>query len=105
MKKAFYNGILASLVSIILNFTFKVITANVILKSSLTLYFTTIDIFTLTLLILVGFRSSMVVTFAQIKNPQMIVNIFRGVLIFIVLTVWAFIIPFLKHKMGVDIHY
>jgi len=105
VKKAFYNGILASLVSIILNFTFKVITANVILKSSLTLYFTTIDIFTLTLLILVGFRSSMVVTFAQIKNPQMIVNIFRGVLIFIVLTVWAFIIPFLKHKMGVDIHY
>jgi O-antigen/teichoic acid export membrane protein len=79
--------------------------AHLIVKSELTLYFTAIDIFTLTLLVLVGFRSSMVVTFAQLKNPQMIINIFRGVIVVVVLLVWAFVIPFLKHKMGVSIHY
>jgi O-antigen/teichoic acid export membrane protein len=105
LKKAFYNGILVSLVSIVLNFLFKILASHLIEKSSLTLYFTAIDIFTLTLLILVGFRSSMVVMFAQIKNPQMIVNIFRIILVIVVLLVWAFVIPFLKHKLGVNIHY
>ncbi|MBU1658882.1 hypothetical protein KKG72_07515 [bacterium] len=105
MKKAFYSGILVSLVSIMLNFSFKILASHAIEKSSLTLYFTAIDIFTLTLLVLVGFRSSMVVAFAQMKNALMIVNIFRGFLIVIVLAVWAFVIPFLKHKIGVDIHY
>lgn len=91
--------------SIGLNFFFKIMSAHLIVKSELTLYFTAIDIFTLTLLVLVGFRSSMVVTFAQLKNPQMIINIFRGVIVVVVLLVWAFVIPFLKHKMGVSIHY
>jgi len=105
VKKFFYSGILFTLASIIVNFTFKVISANLIEKSMLTLYFTAIDIFTVTLLILVGFRSSMVVTFAQMKNAQMIVNVFRGVLIVVVLIVWALVIPFLKHKIGVDVDY
>lgn len=105
MKKFFYKGILFTLVSIIINFSFKVLVANLIEKSILTLYFTAIDIFTLTLLILVGFRSSMVVSFAQIKNAQMIVNVFRGVLVVVILIVWALVIPFLKHKIGVDVHY
>lgn len=91
--------------SIGLNFFFKIMSAHLIEKSELTLYFTAIDIFTLTLLVLVGFRSSMVVTFAQLKNPQMIINIFRGVIVIVVLLVWAFVVPFLKHKMGVSIHY
>ncbi|MDY0117076.1 MAG: hypothetical protein RBR59_05840 [Sulfurimonadaceae bacterium] len=105
MKQAFYNSILVTLMSIGLNFFFKIMSAHLIVKSELTLYFTAIDIFTLTLLVLVGFRSSMVVTFAQLKNPQMIINIFRGVIVVVVLLVWAFVIPFLKHKMGVSIHY
>lgn len=105
MKKAFYSSILVTLVSVIFNFSFKVIASNVIDKSSLTLYFTAIDIFTLTLLILVGFRSSMVVAFTKIDNPQVIINIFRIFLILIVLGVWAFVIPYLKHKLGVEIHY
>ena len=105
MKKAFYSGILVTLLSIMLNFAFKVFAANFIDKSSLTLYFTAIDVFTLTLLILVGFRSSMVVAFSQFKNEQMIINIFRGVIVVVVLAVWALVIPFLKHKIGVDIHY
>lgn len=105
MKKAFYNGIAASLISICLNFFFKILTAHYIDKSELTLYFTAIDIFTLTLLVLVGFRSSMVVTFAHFKDDKMIINIFRTVLAVVVLAVWALVIPFLKHKVGVDIDY
>ncbi|MBU0720444.1 hypothetical protein KJ877_03820 [bacterium] len=105
MKKAFYSGIFVTLVSIVLNFAFKIIASHVIEKSALTLYFTTIDIFTLTLLVLVGFRSSMVVSFAQIKNAQMIINVFRTVMFVVVLAVWALVIPFLKHKLGVNIHY
>jgi len=105
LKKAFYSGILVSLASILLNFTFKILSANLIDKASLTLYFTAIDIFTLTLLVLVGFRSSMVVSFSQIKNATMIINIFRGVVVLVALAVWAFVIPFLKHKLGIQIHY
>ena len=105
MKKAFYSGILVSLVSILLNFTFKILAANLIDKASLTLYFTAIDIFTLTLLVLVGFRSSMVVAFSQIKNANTIINIFRAVMVIVVLAVWAFVIPYLKHKLGIHIHY
>jgi len=105
MKKAFYSGILITLLSIILNFTFKVLSAHLISKAELTLYFTAIDIFTLTLLVLVGFRSSMVVAFSRFKNETMIINMFRGVIFVVILAVWAFIIPFLKHKIGIDIHY
>ena len=105
MKKALYSGIGVTLLSIVFNFLFKILTAHLIEKASLTLYFTAIDIFTLTLLILVGFRSSMVVTFAQLKNSQMIINIFRGVMLVVVLLVWGLVIPFLKHKIGVHIHY
>ena len=105
MKKAFYNGIFVSLISILLNLTFKVLSANFIDKASLTLYFTAIDIFTLTLLVLVGFRSSMVVAFSQIKNANTIINIFRAVIVIVILAVWALVIPFLKHKLGINIHY
>jgi len=105
LKKAFYNGIFVSFISILLNFTFKVLSANFIDKASLTLYFTAIDIFTLTLLVLVGFRSSMVVAFSQIKNANTIINIFRAVIVIVILAVWALVIPFLKHKLGINIHY
>lgn len=105
MKKAFYSGIAVTLIGIGLNFSFKILASHLINKATLTLYFTAIDIFTLTLLVLVGFRSSMVVAFSQLKNATMIINIFRGFLLLSVLISWAFVIPFLKHKMGVDIHY
>jgi O-antigen/teichoic acid export membrane protein len=105
VKKAFYSGIAVTLIGIGLNFSFKILASHLIAKSTLTLYFTAIDIFTLTLLVLVGFRSSMVVAFSQLKNATMIINIFRIFLLLSVLLSWGFVIPFLKHKMGVDIHY
>ncbi|MBU0631883.1 hypothetical protein KKA17_04490 [bacterium] len=105
MKKAIYHSIWISSLSVLLNFSFKIFLARFISKADLALYFTSIDIFTMTLLILVGFRSSMVVTFAQTKDDYKILNVFKAVLFVTVLVVWGFIIPYLKHKIGVHIDY
>lgn len=105
MKKAIYHSIWISSLSVLLNFSFKIFLARFISKADLALYFTSIDIFTMTLLILVGFRSSMVVTFAQTKDDYKILNVFKAVLFVTVLAVWGFIIPYLKHKIGVHIDY
>lgn len=105
MKHAIYHSIWVSLLSVALNFGFKVFLAKFIAKADLALYFTSIDIFTMTLLVLVGFRSSMVVTFAQTKDDYKILKVFKAVLFITVLAVWGFIIPYLKHRIGVHIDY
>ena len=105
MKRAIYHSIWVSLLSVALNFGFKVFLARFISKVDLALYFTSIDIFTMTLLILVGFRSSMVVTFAHTKDDYKILKVFKIVLFITVLAVWGFVIPYLKHKIGVHIDY
>jgi O-antigen/teichoic acid export membrane protein len=105
MKRAIYHSIWVSSLSVALNFGFKVFLARFISKTDLALYFTAIDIFTMTLLVLVGFRSSMVVTFAHTKDDYKILKVFRVVLFMTVLAVWGFIIPYLKHKIGVHIDY
>ena len=105
MKKAIYNSIWITSLSVALNFGFKIFLARLISKSDLALYFTSIDIFTMTLLILVGFRSSMVVSFAHTKDDYKILQVFRYILFATVLAVWAFVIPYLKHKIGVHIDY
>ena len=105
MKQAIYHSIWISLLSVSLNFGFKIFLAKFISKADLALYFTAIDIFTMTLLVLVGFRSSMVVTFAQTKDDYKILKVFKGVLFLTVLAVWGFIIPYLKHKIGVHVDY
>jgi hypothetical protein len=105
MKRAIYHSIWVSLLSVTLNFGFKVFLARFISKIDLALYFTSIDIFTMTLLVLVGFRSSMVVTFAHTKDDYKILKVFKIVLFITVLAVWGFVIPYLKHKIGVHIDY
>jgi O-antigen/teichoic acid export membrane protein len=105
MKKAIYNSIWITLFSVALNFGFKIFLARFISKADLALYFTSIDIFTMTLLILVGFRSSMVVSFAHTKDDYKILKIFKYVIFATVLAVWGFIIPYLKHRIGVHIDY
>ena len=105
MKKAIYTNIVVSFLSVILNLTFKVYVAHTISKNELALYFTSIDIFTMTLLVLVGFRSSMVVTFAQTKDDEKIINTFRIVLIVALLLVWALVIPYLMHVLKVHVGY
>jgi O-antigen/teichoic acid export membrane protein len=105
MKKAFYQSIFITLISVFLNFGFKIFVARVIDKEILALYFTAIDIFTITLIIFVGFRSSMVVSFAKFKDDRAILNIFRVVIVIAALLSWSFVIPYLKHTIGIDINY
>lgn len=105
LTKTFLQSIIFSLVNISLNFGFKIYLAKIISKEDLAIYFTAIDIFSLALLILVGFRSSMVVSYSKTKDDLKILNLFRYFLIATMLLSWAFIIPYIKHKVGVDINY
>jgi len=105
IKKHFYQAILISVFTVVAGFAFKIYLANIIQKETLTLYYTAIDIFSFSLLILIGFRSSMVVAYAKSKKDENIINIFRYFLVVLVLLSWGFIIPYLKHRVGIEIHY
>jgi len=105
IKKHFYSGIMVTLVSISLSFGFKVYLSHLVEKQTLALYFTVIDIFSISLLILIGFRSSMVVAYNKTGDEIGIINAFRIVVAFLVLLVWMLLVPYLKHYMKVEIHY
>jgi len=105
IKRHFYHAISIALFSVLVSFGFKIFLAYVIDKSVLTLYYTAIDIFSFSLLILIGFRSSMVVAYAKNKQDESVINIFRYFIVALAFLTWMFIIPFLKHKVGMDIHY
>ena len=105
LKHSIYMGVLATIAAIAFNFSFKVFVARLIPKHELALFFTAVDVFSLVLMILIGFRSSMVVSYARTKDDKRIINIFRFVIIILVLIAWGFALPYLKHKMGVNIHY
>lgn len=101
----FYAAIWISLFSVLLGFGIKIYLATVIEKASLALYFTAIDIFSFSLLVLIGFRSSMVVSYNKIKEDSNIINIFRYFIFTALLASWAFVIPYVKHGLGVNIDY
>lgn len=105
IQQHFYSAILIALFSVVLGFGIKVYLATVIDKESLALYYTAIDIFSFSLLILIGFRSSMVVSYSKIKEDGGIVNIFRYFILIAMLLSWGFVIPYVKHKLGVHIDY
>ncbi len=105
IQQHFYAAIWISLFSVLLGFGLKVYLATVIEKESLALYYTAIDIFSFSLLVLIGFRSSMVVSYNKIKDDRGIINIFRYFIIAAMLAAWAFVIPYVKHQVGVDIDY
>ena len=105
IKRHFYHAIMIAVFSVAAGFGFKVFLANTIQKDVLTLYYTAIDIFSFSLLILIGFRSSMVVAYAKSKKDEQIINIFRYFILILVLISWAFVVPYLKHRVGLDIHY
>ena len=77
VKKAFLSGIWATLISIAIGFTFKIWLAGWVAKSDLALFHTVVDIISLSMILMTGFRSSMVVTYSQTKNDIDIINIFR----------------------------
>ena len=105
IKKHFYQAILISIFAVVAGFAFKIYLARVIDKEVLTLFYTAIDIFSFSLLILIGFRSSMVVAYAKSKKDENIINVFRYFVLVLVLLSWGFVIPYLKHRLGVEIHY
>lgn len=105
IQQHFYTAIWISLFSVLLGFGLKVYLATVIDKESLALYYTAIDIFSFSLLVLIGFRSSMVVSYNKLKEDGGIVNIFRYFILAAMLAAWAFVIPYVKHQLGVNIDY
>lgn len=105
VKRAFVAGIGATLVSIAIGFTFKIWLANWVLKSELALFHTVVDIISLSLILMAGFRSSMVVTYSRTENDKDIINIFRITLIVVILATWGGVIPYIKHGMNIDVDY
>jgi O-antigen/teichoic acid export membrane protein len=101
----FYLAIGIALFSVLLGFGLKIYLATIIEKEQLALYYTTIDIFSFSLLILIGFRSSMVVTYNKIKEDNAIVNIFRYFILVAILASWGLVLPYVKHGIGVSVDY
>ncbi|QFU24302.1 hypothetical protein FM038_020545 [Shewanella eurypsychrophilus] len=105
VKSAFLAGIWATLISISLGFGFKIWLAQWMAKEDLALYHTIIDIISLSLILMTGFRSSMVVSYSQNQNDKDITNIFRYSLITMVLLTWGIVLPYIKHQLNIDVEY
>jgi O-antigen/teichoic acid export membrane protein len=105
IKKAFLSGIWATLASICVGFVFKIWLAQWVEKSELALYHTVVDIISLSLILMTGFRSSMVVSYSQTHNDRDIINIFRFSLIAMVLITWGSVIPYIKHSLNINVGY
>ncbi|MBD3790024.1 MAG: hypothetical protein IE885_06645 [Campylobacterales bacterium] len=105
IQQHFYSAIGISLFSVLLGFGLKIYLATVIEKVTLALYYTAIDIFSFSLLVLIGFRSSMVVSYNKTKEDSGIVNIFRYFILAALLASWGFVIPYVKHRLGVEVDY
>jgi O-antigen/teichoic acid export membrane protein len=104
-KKAFLASLPITFLALVTAVGYKVWTATLLDKETLALFFTAMDIFAVSLLILVGFRSSMVVAYARTHDDLHILNIFRLILLVAVLLAWGAVIPYLKHILGVDVDY
>ncbi|WP_299804103.1 hypothetical protein [uncultured Shewanella sp.] len=104
-KSAFINAIWATLASVSLGLAFKIWLAQWVEKNDLALYHTVVDIISMSLILLSGFRASMVVSFSQTKNDRDITNIFRYSLIVMVLFTWGLVLPYIKHQLNIDVEY
>lgn len=104
-KTAFLTSLPITFFALVVGVGYKVWTASLIERETLALFFTAMDIFALSLLVLVGFRSSMVVSYARTKDDLHILNIFRFILFGAVLIAWGAVIPYLKHILGVNVDY
>lgn len=105
LKKAFNAGIFATLASISIGFLFKVWLAQWVSKDDLALFNSVVDIISLSLILMTGFRSSMVVSYSQTNNDRDIINIFRFCLIAIVLFTWGIVLPYIKHQLHINVGY
>ena len=105
IQQHFYSSIGIGLFSVLMGFSLKIYLATIITKSDLALYYTAIDIFSFSLLVLIGFRSSMVVTYSKLKEDKAILKIFRYFILGAMLISWAFVLPYVKHNFNLDIDY
>jgi O-antigen/teichoic acid export membrane protein len=105
IQQHFYSSIGLGIFSVLMGFGLKIYLATVIAKTDLALYYTAIDIFSFSLLVLIGFRSSMVVTYNKLKEDNAIVNIFRYFIFGAMLISWAFVLPYVKHHFDLSIDY
>ncbi len=105
LKKVFVAGIWATLASISVGFGFKIWLAQWVAKSDLALYHSVVDVISLSLILMTGFRSSMIVSYSQTNNDRDIINIFRFSLLAVVLLTWGIIIPYIKHTLNIDVSY
>lgn len=105
LKQAFVTGMWASLISIIIGFAFKVWLAQWVAKGDLALFNSVVDLISLSLILMTGFRSSMVVSYSQTRNDRDIINIFRYFLIGMVLLTWGLVIPYIKHGLHIRVEY
>ena len=105
LKKAFINGVWATLASISVGFLFKIWLAQWVPKGDLALFHSVVDIISLSLILMTGFRSSMVVSYSQTQNDRDIINIFRFSLIVMVLITWGLVIPYIKHRLHINVGY
>ncbi len=105
LKQAFITGMWASFASIIIGFAFKVWLAQWVAKGDLALFNSVVDLISLSLILMTGFRSSMVVSYSQTRNDRDIINIFRYFLIGMVLLTWGLVIPYIKHGLHIRAEY
>lgn len=105
LKQAFVTGMWASLASILIGFAFKVWLAQWVAKGDLALFNSVVDLISLSLILMTGFRSSMVVSYSQTRNDRDIINIFRYFLIGMVLLTWGVVIPYIKHGLHIRVEY
>ena len=105
LKKVFIAGIWATLASISMGFGFKIWLAQWVAKSDLALYHSVVDVISLSLILMTGFRSSMVVSFSQTNNDRDIINIFRFSLLAVVMLTWGVVIPYITHTLNIGVSY
>ncbi|EDM65726.1 hypothetical protein PE36_10008 [Moritella sp. PE36] len=105
VKSAFTQGIWVTLISIAIGFSFKIWLAHWIPKDDLALFHSVVDLISLSLILMTGFRSSMVVSYSQTQNDRDIINVFRYSLITMVLITWGVVIPYIKHQLDIDVSY
>ncbi|NWF66391.1 MAG: hypothetical protein HXX81_02870 [Campylobacterales bacterium] len=105
MLVEYIKSLPVTFLNVILNLIYKSIVANRVEKDDLAIYFTIIDIFSFILFLVVGFRSSMIVSYQQLKDDKDILNILRFSLIFLALLSWSIVIPYIKHYLNINIEY
>ncbi len=103
MKKAFILSIFFTVVSIALSLAFKSITASMFSKVDLAVFYSTLDLVGLFMLLFIGFRASMTVAYNKGSDAADILNIFR-IILFCVSVIGFAVSVLIVYAFGLGIH-